>query len=344
MKSHISFYIFIVLILCASCKKDGPLHPDEPAFISPGSNGVFVVNEGNFQFGNASVSYYQEGMDQSVEDLFEPANNRPLGDVGQVMHLFNGKAYVVINNSGKIEVVNPQTFVSEAIISGFNTPRDILPVSNNKAYVSDLYAGEVTVVDLSNHSISGSISLNSASAQMALVYGHAFITSTETNRLYVVNTLNDAVSDTVVVGFGANSIVQDKNGKLWVLCRGNFGNIASLHRVDPVNNSVEESFLFSNSSDAPNSLNINGGLDTLYFLNKDVYRMAIAENSLPTHPFVAGEGRNFYGLGVHPESGNIYVSDAIDYVQRGEVLIYRPDGSHKSSFLAGIIPSTFCFN
>jgi hypothetical protein len=39
----------------------------------------------------------------------------------------------------------------------------------------------------------------------------------------------------------------------------------------------------------------------------------------------------------------IYVSDAIDYVQKGKVYIYKPDGILSNSFSAGIIPGEFYF-
>ena len=65
--------------------------------------------------------------------------------------------------------------------------------------------------------------------------------------------------------------------------------------------------------------------------------------ALPGSPFVTANGRNLYGMGIEPNSGVVYVSDAIDYVQRGTVYRYREDGSLINSFQAGIIPGEFCF-
>jgi len=61
-------------------------------------------------------------------------------------------------------------------------------------------------------------------------------------------------------------------------------------------------------------------------------------------PALISQGsRNLYGLGVDPTTGNIYVSDAIDYVQKGKVYRYHPDGSLIDSFTAGVIPGGFYF-
>jgi DNA-binding beta-propeller fold protein YncE len=338
-------FLALSLVLMSSCKKDGPTDPGGNIVITPGDNGVYIANEGNFQFGNASVSYFADGMTEAVEDLFQPANNRPLGDVCQSICFFKNRAYVVVNNSGKVEVVNPTTFVSSATVSGFNSPRYVLPVSNSKAYVSDLYANRISIVSLSSLTITGTIPLPGWTEEMALVYGDVFVTNRKNNKLYVISSQSDAVTDSITIGFGANSIVEDKNGKLWVLCSGSPGNNinATLHCINPLTHTVEKTFTFSNGSDAPWRLDINGSSDTLYYLNKDCYRMSINDNALPASPFIPANGRNFYGIGINPNNGNIYLADAIDYVQRGKIYIYRPDGNLTTSFLAGIIPGDFYF-
>jgi hypothetical protein len=72
--------------------------------------------------------------------------------------------------------------------------------------------------------------------------------------------------------------------------------------------------------------------------------MSISAGSLPGIPLIAANTENFYGVGIDPSSGIIYVADAIDYVQRGVIYRYRPDGTLINSFLAGIIPGDFYFN
>ena len=51
----------------------------------------------------------------------------------------------------------------------------------------------------------------------------------------------------------------------------------------------------------------------------------------------------YYGLTVDPSNSEIYVSDAIDFVQRGMVYRFSPAGEPVDTFRAGIVPSSFCF-
>ncbi len=344
MIKRILFCVTASVLLFVSCKKDIPPVSEKSTTISQGNNGVYITNEGNFQFGNAMVSYYADGMTDAVEDLFQPANHRPLGDVCQSIYLFNRKVYIIVNNSGKIEVVNPSTFVSTATISGLKSPRYFLPVSNSKAYISDMYANAISVVDLNSNTVTGTIPCPGQTQELLLAYGKVFVTNEHSNKLYVINSSNDMISDSIIIGYGSNSIVEDKNSKLWILCAGKSGNPkASLHRINPVDNTIEYSWSFDKKTDSPWRLNINGGRDILYFLNKNCYGMAVTDTLLPSTELIASNGRNFYGLGINPNNGNIYISDAIDYVQRGKVYIYKPDGNVVTNFLAGIIPNSFYF-
>lgn len=343
MKLKSRLLLPMVAMVLLGCRKDKP-EPPIDAPITMGDGGVYIINEGNFGWGNAGVSYFDSETDAVVDDLFQPANGEGLGDVCQSMRLFNGRAYVVVNNSNKVEVVEPNTFGRIATIPGFTSPRYFLPVSNGKAYVTDLYANSISVVDLGSNTIVGGIACSGWTEELVLAYGKAFVTNKTRNYVYVIDTATDHVVDSIVVSRGGNSIVEDANGKLWVACSGGGGTQPALYRINPIALEVEATFAFGSSSDSPWRLTTNGNHSMLYFLNNHVYRMAITDDVLPTSPFIATAGRNLYGLGVNPNNGTVYVADAIDYTQRGVVFRYGPDGGAIDEFLAGRIPSGFCFN
>jgi YVTN family beta-propeller protein len=337
--------ISIILITFISCVSDLPPCDDNKIITTSGLNEVFITNEGNYQFGNSGVSFYSDGQTDAIQDLFKTANNRPLGDICQSMCTYAGRTYLVVNNSGKIEVVNSETFISEAVINGLISPRYFLPVSKSKAYVSDLYSNTISIIDLNTNKLSGQINCNGWTEEMALAYGKVFATNRTSDQLYVINTLNDKVEDSIKIGYGSGWIVEDKFSKLWILCTGDLNKKfnATLHRIDPVTHIVEQSYSFTDKYDYPTRLEINRKGDTLYFISGGIFQMLISDNSLPAVPFIEKSGRNFYSLGVNPNNGNIYVGDAIDYVQRGKIYIFNPEGVTINTFLAGINPGDFYF-
>jgi hypothetical protein len=64
---------------------------------------------------------------------------------------------------------------------------------------------------------------------------------------------------------------------------------------------------------------------------------------LPAAPLVSEGSKIYYGLGVNPKDYSIYVSDAIDYVQKSRIEVYNPNGSYKTNFTAGYISNGFMF-
>jgi hypothetical protein len=90
-------------------------------------------------------------------------------------------------------------------------------------------------------------------------------------------------------------------------------------------------------------LTVNGDGDELFWINSGVFKMSVEASHLPVRPFISVEGTLFYGLTINPVNGEIYVSDAIDYVQSGVVFRYSPEGELTDTFNVGINPGNFCW-
>lgn len=318
------------------------------------NNGVFVVNEGNFNWGNASISYIDMTDNQIVSDIFEPVNHRNLGDVAQNMVINDGKGYIVVNNSNRIEVVSLDDFTSLKSLAGFNSPRDIAFINPDKAYVSNL-KGDISVVNLKTLAIKSVIKINGWTEKMVNFGNLTFITSlgiytlpnAERNaQVFIINSLTDEIIDSLKTGKEPIGMVLDRKNKLWVLCSGGYDGFEppSLLRIDPLLQTVEKTFLFLEKSESPSRLCINSSGDTLYFLKNGIYQMPVMAAEVPSGPFIPSDGRLFYGLGIHPATGEIYASDAVDYVQNGWVYRFSSgSGQLIHSYLAGRIPGSFCF-
>ena len=353
MKTHIHLFIVVVAVssIFTACKKDPPRVPDtnnsnNNTPLPTSLSGVFISNEGNYTWGNGTVSFYNTSTGELEEDLFNKVNNRPLGDVAQSMCVFKGKGYIIVNNSGKIEIVNPSDFKSIGVINNLTSPRYFLGINSQKAYVTDLFSNAISVIDLNTNTRIGSIPCPGWTEELMLINGKAFVSNIQKSYLYIVNTIDDAIEDSINVGLGSNSMVVDKNGKLWVLSGGDSNQQipGSLHRINPNNKQIELSLTFPHNN-FPRKLSINNTEEILYFLNKGVHKMLITDNNLPLLPFIPENNYLFYGLDVDPNTGIIYVADAIDYLQKGWIFRYKSEDAAKiDSFRAGIAPGDFLFN
>ncbi len=331
-------YSLLGLSLMASCVDD---KPETPEVVKPGANKVWVLNEGNFQAGNSTLGVYDVDSNTYSANVFSSTNARKLGDVLQSATQIENEVYLVINNSGKIEVVNKDNFESTGTITGFKSPRFALKVSPTEVLVSDLFSDSLAVVNPVTKTISRYINISSSSEEMVLINGKVFITNTYTSHITVLDWATENVS-TITTTFNPTAIDVDKNGMLWVLCGGDpFNNVnGALEVIDAGSETVTKTISLGSGS-YTNKLVFNTNRDSLYFLTGDVYKMSINATAEPATSFIASNNNSFYGLGYRAESNEVWLSDAIDFIQKGQVLVYGRNGSFKKSFGSGINPNGF---
>jgi len=348
-RSHITL-IALTLLVFNGCMKDDEWisrHQTGASLLG----GVFIVNEGNFMYGNASLSFYDPATRILQNDLFYSANGLPLGDVAQSMIIRDNLGYIVINNSGKVYVINTSDGKYVGKITGLTSPRYFHFVNSEKAYITDLYAGQITIVNPKTYQITGSILTTGHASTEQMIQWNDFLFVTcwsFDNTVLVIDTRTDTVVDEIKTGKQPGGLVLDKYNKIWVLCDGGWSKsgttsrIPMLQRIDPVTRTIEKSF--SLTADAkPSRLAINGTRDSLLFINDGIWKLGVNQLTLGDNPFLSTQNHLYYSLAVDPKTSEIYLSDAIDYLQRG--LIYRlsPLGAKVDSFKTGIIPAAFCF-
>jgi DNA-binding beta-propeller fold protein YncE len=338
--------ILLILSFSYSCVREV-----NPIFIDSGESylsgeGVFVLNEGNFRSGNGSLSFFSYDSLKIYNHVFLNVNQRPLGDIPYYMDFHGNNAYIVVNNSGKIEVADRNNLQSVATINGIISPRYISFINDTKAYFTSLYSDSLAIIDLTTNSVSGYINLKKTSESIVTIYSTAYVANwTGGNKIMVINTAKDQLTDSIEVGIEPESMVIDKNETLWVLCNGGWkrDNYAELIGISTRTNKIEKRFIFPSRTDSPTCLHINGKGEVLYFLLNGVRRMAIEAQSLPSQALIPEMDHVFYKLGVNPGNEEIFVTDAVDYVKKGKVLRYSKGGALISEMEADIIPGNMCF-
>jgi DNA-binding beta-propeller fold protein YncE len=357
----ISIISLLLLLVLNSCMKDDVIWDfNQDENFEPG-NGVFIINEGNFMSGNASLTYYNIDEKKVIQNVFYNTNNMPLGDVAQSMVIRDSIGYIVLNNSGKIVLINTNSFEFIGKITGLVSPRHIHFISDEKAYVSDLYSKSLQIINPQSLEIVGQINLENHESQFyqhpseqILQYGKYLLTNAWSfdNKILIIDTETDRLVDSIVVTKQPNSMVLDKHNNLWVLSDGGYegnpyGNEpACLTKINLTNFSISAEYVLSKDNN-PRELAINPSGDSLYYINADVYKVPVT-NPLFQEVFIkseSGEYLNggFYGLGVDPHRGEVYVADAKDNSQNGIIYRFHPSGQIIDSFPGGIVPGAFCF-
>lgn len=347
-------YAFAVLSLAAStgCMKWD--YGSQEEFSATGT-GLFITHEGNFQYGNATLSYYDPEKKMVENEVFRRANAFKLGDVAQSMTIRNGIGWVVVNNSHVIFAIDIDTFKEVGRITNLTSPRYIHFLSDDKAYVTQLWDNRIFIVDPKCYEVTGYIecpgmTMETGSTEQMVQYGkYVYVNCwSYQNRILKIDTQTDRVVDELVVGIQPTSLVLDKNGKMWTITDGGYEGspygyeAPALCQIDAETFTVEKRFEFR-LGDSPSEVQLNGGRDTLYWINDDIWRMPVDAERVPVRPFLERRDTKFYGLTVNPRNGDVYVADAIDYQQQGIVYRYTAEGDPVDRFYVGITPGAFCW-
>ena len=379
MKKLLYLLVCVVAFALASCTPD-PLPDDptpddpttdtivptdtiEPAFALP--HGVFVINEGTFTYANSSLTFYDPEADTVANNLFYRANGAPIGDVGESLTLIDGKLYIVVNNSNYIYKVDANTIYCDLtqpyMLTDFVSPRYMLPLAPNKAYVSDLANTALWIVNPQDMTHTGTIDMGKSTETMVLVGNEVYVSNwskyyvegMENNTVQVIDANNDIKVSDITVGKEHNCMVVDKNGMVWVLCEGGMFDypdpgLPELWKIDPA---TKQATMIKQFTETALNLAIDTEGTHLYYVrggdwvsSGDLHRVSIDNPTEEDNFVIPAEGKMFYKVFVNPNNGDIYISDSKNYTTNGTVYRYSSDGVLLGSFDAGICPGYMLFN
>ncbi len=320
-------------------------------------NGVLILNQGNFGGGNSSISFWSNDFSTFEFNAFSSVNpSVPLGDTAQDLGFYGDKAYIVVNLSNTIQVVNRYTLEHLTTIStGLSNPRYIA-FANGNAYVtnwgdaSNAEDDYVAVINLTSNIVTSSIPVTEGPERIleyndklyiAHMGGYGF-----GNSISVIQANNNTVSS-IEVGDVKNSMTI-VNNDLYVLCGGKPSwaepeTSGSLVKINLSTNTVTAAlpFLLGNH---PSNLIFHDN-KFYYTVDSNVFSKTIETNTIPTTPIFSTTAQGVYGVYSFAIANNkIYVGDATDYNSNGNVYIYSLTGTLENQETVGVIPGGFYFN
>lgn len=327
-------------------KEDSSLHPQLPTE----AKGVYILNEGNFNRGNSTLTFYIPDSNKVYDNIFESVNQKKLGDTGNSIAIHDGKAYIVVNGSNKIEIVATKTHksIGTIILPAGSSPRHITIASNTKAFVSNLYDNSVSVVDLTTNTVTGKIPVGNNPEEMLIAGDNLYVTNSgfgKGNTITVIDLATNSIVKTLIVGDNPLHIRLWKTTTAIVLCGGDFGDFnnpnddtpGKIFYIDLPNQSVKDSMSIGGH---PFEMAIDKN-ENLYALGSaGVIKINLISKTTAPNSFISG---SYYTIAFDEMRNQLYVTDPKDYLQPGTVKMYDLNGVLLRSFSAGINPGWIAF-
>jgi hypothetical protein len=352
--------VFIVSLIFVSCKKE-PIAPIKiPTIIDTSYQikGMYILNEGLFNMNNASLTYYNFSDSTPTTDYFKQQNGRQLGDIGNDLEIYGGKMYIVVSTSSQLEIVDLVTGKSIQRIPIFdgNKPRQPRKIAfcKNKAFLCS-FDGTVEVIDTTSLTIETVIKVGRNPDGVAVVGNKIYISNSggldnpnydKTVLVIDYNTLTEIKKIPVLIN--PTYMATDNYGDVYVVSRGNYDNVKMrLQVIDSKTDTVKKTF---NDFEALN-LTIKGDTAYVYYYDftsgsgSKILLLNVKDETIIRQNFITDNTKieTVYGIAVHPLSGDVFITDAHNFTNMGEVFCFGANGKKKYSFKAGLNPSYMGF-
>ena len=349
----LALLLLSITFVFTSCSNDDDVN-SSPLPLGDYEDGILISHEGNFGQGNASVSFVSFDLQTVENNIYSTVNSNPLGDTAQSIGFTGDLAYIVLNVSNSIEVVDRYTFESVATINtGLNNPR-FIAFANGKGYVTNWGDGSVAtddylaVIDLSSNTLTAqTISVEEGPEEIVASNNTLYVAHQggfgQNNLISVVDATLDMVSSTLTVGDVPNSMQLDNSGNLWVLAGGKPSwtgdeTGGKLSKINTSDNSITS--IDFGATEHPNHLAFDGG-SLYYYTSGSVFKMAPSATTLPATAEITG--LSFYGMTVN--NSVLYGVDAGDFTSNGSLSSYNlSSNTLDATTTVNIIPGGIYFN
>ena len=349
--------VLVIAIVFTACNKhDFPAQPK----LTPAA-GVYIVNEGGAGSNNASLGFYDFGSSAYGGDIFQQQNGIKLGDIANDAIIYGGKMYIVVNNSGVLMITSVATGKLIDSVSlkmadkSSMQPRNIIS-HNGNVYVSTWFDG-IKVIDTTTLKVKQTIATRSGAEGMAIRNNNLYAAlsgSYYTRYDSVVSVIGLPAGNlikNVHVGFNpTGQVYVDNNDNLFVYIYGELD--AS---YNPVNNGIVK----VNMQNGQIVKKIDEGFGKVLVKDNKIYALGAWDGFTGIRQYDAHtmslEKENFitdgtaikrpYSIFIDDANGDVYVTDAKDYLTSGNVYVFDKTGKKKLSFATtgGIIPNIVLF-
>lgn len=376
-------YIFTLVLpglLLQGCREDELVVPTEYDIVDetpdPYSKirGFYLVNEGNMGSNKCTLDYFDYVTGLYARNIYAEKNPtvvKELGDVGNDIGIYGSKLYVVVNCSHKVEVLDARSGVR---IGQVDIPNcRYVRFYRGKAYVSsyvgpvlidaDAPKGAVYQVDTLSLKVTAKVSVGYQPEEMEIVDDYMYVANSGgyrvpnyDNTVSVIQMIDFKQVEQIPVGINLHRLKKDKYNKLWVTSRGDYQTRPSRLYVLDKKPGYNRMVVTDTIPVACSNMAFHG--DSLYYYATE-WNNFTASNTISygiidirTKKIVS---RNFitdgtekditipYGIAIHPETGDIFVTDAKNYVSSGTLYCFSRDGRKKWSVRTGDIPAHITF-
>ena len=371
MFKHIKFAALALLLSAgfAACSdNDDPQPSPNPDPVLPvrGEAGMYVINQGNQDAKLASsIDFLSINGTANVSSMFQAANNQALGSTAQKPIIYGSKMYIPMYDNDLVWVADANTLKIVAKIET-NEPEAVCGsegyvfVNNNDGYVTrvDTTNFAKSQIEVGPNPASLGITAYEGKVYVSISDGYNYPSCANGKKVAVIDAKTFTKEKDIAVGLNPGQITTDAFGNVFVVCMGNYGDVApEVWKIDRATSVASKfcngSFIATRGAQDRGS-RAQAAEDALYVINSvtdyntyvttltsAVYSTTtgavVLESFLPSDNLPVSAT----AIDINPSTGDVYVcSDAaqFDYTSPGYINVYNANGTFLRRLSAGVHP------
>lgn len=302
------------------------------------TNGVFILNAGNWNENNASLSFLSFTSGQLTTDIYKAANGSGLGDGAEQLLVYGSKIYITVSGSNRLVVLDK----SGKLIKDFQPKEGNAPVNprcmvahDGKVYVSYYYAHAVAVLDTLSLNMNAELikvgrypeQLTAANGKIYVVNSGGLDSPSYGNTVSVIDPVSAKVEKNIEVIANPAQIASDSQGDVYVISWADHGKTenSSLQRIDA----------------ATGKVSVLGTASTMTLVNDKIYAIsnqyfnnpglsfvvydALTEQVVKNSFITDGTSIAPYAIAVDPQTEKIYITES-EWGSTSSLYTFTADG------------------
>lgn len=333
-------------------------------------SGIYLVNQGNQGSNKARLDFLNFHNGFYIRDVFTEYNPevvKGLGDTGNDVQVYKGKVFVAVNGSHKVEIMDAYSMKRLAQVDVPNCR--FIAFDGNHAYVTSYVAkdkealktqkGALYCIDLDTYKVTGQVTVGYQPEQLVIMDGKAYVANSGgyvagyDDTVSVVDLKSMKVEYDIKVAVNLQLMLVDAEGTIWVSSIGNYRDVSStlnylVKKGDKYELGGTVNVPVSSMALAGDKIYVIGTTYTPTWTPTTTYNIVNAKTrKLESGSFITdgteSDITTAYTVTVNPGNGDIYVTDAKDYVSSGTLHCYTGSGKRKWSVRTGDIPARIAF-
>ncbi len=351
----IFFTLIISVVTLFSCTKNDNTSTTTPIGETP--DGFYVLSEGGFGANNTKLAFYNNKSNTITGDFFAQQNPAAssIGDVGNDMVVYGSKIFIAVNGSNNVTVLNAQNAqLIKRIIFSSALPKQprYLAAARGKMYVTG-YDNTVSVIDTGSLTIIKNIMVGANPEGIAASANYLYVANSGGLNAYPDSTVSliDLNTETEIrkikVGINPNKIEINQAGNVFVSAYGNYGNVPP--SISVINGNINLNSVNLGSNFSFSHIRISGDIAYLYnnYGGSSIKVYNTATNTIVRNNFITDNTtvQTSYGLNINEVNGDVYITDAGNFVNSGKVFCFASNGVKKFSVSVspGVNPNKVIF-